>query len=448
MFKNFFLAFVLLSTSTLIAQTNVNNIYSYHHIGFFEQNENAFQMALGGVRYGIIDSAYANGSNVAVLPYHSKGQPIFSLDVTGRVSFFESADGSANTRVAYLRGINFSIPFANNFGLGFGFRPVFSKGYRFNEFQAIPGDSLNRIYMGNGNVQQTYLSFAVAPINNRKTLLSFGAEANFNFGQPTDIRAAEFVNFSLSNAANIMSDTIRGFGYKASFAFKSEISEFLTFSLGGSYALSTSWNTRTTDRLLGYAGNYGVNHQVTQILNDFQGSGTFTTPAILGVGFGMDLHPVGFSLNSRRKSKIRIHGDFETISWENFGRTLGNIPDTSFNYQNTRAYRFGFEYTPHRIPLDKAPGLSYMSKISYRFGLNLNQIALPNNTLNDRGITFGMGFPVPFDNSQSSINIGMRFGRLGEAGTNSIQENYIAYQIGVVLTPGNWERWFRKIKYD
>ncbi len=136
------------------------------------------------------------------------------------------------------------------------------------------------------------------------------------------------------------------------------------------------------------------------------------------------------------------------MGWKNHSRTVNNIADTNFTYQNTTAYRFGIEYTPHFITGDRTPGLSYFSKISYRAGLNLSQIALPTGNLNDFGITFGFGFPLPFDNSQSSINFGMRAGQVGSAGASSIQERYIAYQVGIVLTPAKWERWFRKIKYD
>jgi hypothetical protein len=448
MFKNFLLAFFLFLGISSNAQNNVNNIYSYHHLGLFEPNENAFQLGMGGVKYGLVDSAYANGSNPAVMSYLAKGQPVFGVDVTGRVSFFESSDGSANTRAAYLRSINFSIPFANRLGLGFGYRPVFSKGYRFNEFQYIQGDSLNRVYQGTDGVQQAYLAFSIAPIKSKKTFFSLGFEGNFNFGNPTNVRAVEFVNFSTSNAANILNDTIRGFGFKTSLAFKHEISEFLSFSLGTSYSLSSNWKTTYTDRIVGYAGNYGINHQVTQQINNVQSSGTITTPAILGIGLGFDIHPQGFSLNTKRQSKIRIQADYETIDWQNYGRTLQGVADPTFTYQNTTALRVGFEFTPHRIATDRSPGLGYMNKISYRLGLNLNEIALPNQILSDRGITFGMGLPIPFDNSQSSINIGIRAGNVGAIGTNSISENYIAYQIGIVLTPGKWERWFRKIKYD
>jgi hypothetical protein len=88
-----------------------------------------------------------------------------------------------------------------------------------------------------------------------------------------------------------------------------------------------------------------------------------------------------------------------------------------------------------------------MGKIMYRAGLNLNQIAIPNDNLNDFGITFGLGFPVPFEKSQSSINFGLRAGQIGSVGPGSLREQYIAIQFGLMITPANWERWFRKKEY-
>jgi hypothetical protein len=107
-------------------------------------------MAIGGAKYGLIDSVMSNTSNPATLAFLYKGQPVFNIEVSGRQSFFEANAQTSNSRVAYMRGLNFSIPFANRFGIGFGYRPTFSKGYRFNEYQVVEGDSLNRIYLGSG----------------------------------------------------------------------------------------------------------------------------------------------------------------------------------------------------------------------------------------------------------------------------------------------------------
>lgn len=449
MFRPISLVLALICCSTIFAQNTTNNPYSFYGLGLYESNRNALQLALGGAGYGFVDSAYNNPINPAAIAYLSKGQPIFNIEITGRFSFFESDLASANTQLTYLRSIQFAIPFAHRLGLGFGYRPAFSKGYRFIEPQLVDGDSLNRIYQGNGGVQQTYLAFVLAPVKTENTFFSLGFEANFNFGDAMDVRAIEFSAFSQNNAANLMNDRIRGFGFNASMALKHRMSQNFSFSLGANYGLTSKWNVVHTDVINRYAGNYGVTHQfIETISSSGELKGTISTPSVLGLGFGMDIHPQGFNLNAKKQSRIRLFGDYEMISWSDHKRTINNIVDTSFTYQNTTSYRFGMEITPHAITNDRSPGISYFSKIAYRAGLNLNQIALPTGNLNDFGITFGFGFPLPFDNSQSSINFGMRMGQIGSPGTTSIQERYIAYQVGIVLTPANWERWFRKIKYD
>jgi hypothetical protein len=449
MFRHISLIIALVFCSTIFAQNTVNNPYSYFGLGLYENNRNALQLALGGGGIALIDSSYNNPVNNATIAYLSKGQPIFNVEVTGRISLYQSDLASSSTRITYLRGIQFSIPFANRFGLGFGYRPVFSKGYRFSEPQLLAGDSLNRIYQGDGGVQQAYLAFALAPIKNENTFLSIGLETNFNFGDATDVRAIEFSAFSENNAANVLNDRIRGFGFGLSMAFKHQFSEKLFFSLGANYGLSSNWNATHTDVINRYAGNFGTTHQYTETISSSgQLKGNISTPSVLGLGFGLVIHPQGFDLNAKKQSRIRVYGDLEMHTWSNYKRTINNVLDTTFNYQNTTAYRLGIEFTPHAVTSDRGPGTLYLSKISYRAGLNLNQIALPTGNLNDFGITFGFGFPLPFDNSQSSINFGMRVGQIGSAGVGSIQERYIAYQIGIVLTPAKWERWFRKIKYD
>lgn len=447
MFKYSLLFSLLVYVIQLNAQSNTNNIYSYYNIGLFDNNENAMQMAMGGVKYSIIDSTNANGSNFAVLPYHSKGQPIFSFDVAGRLSFFESTSNQANTRVVFFRGINFSIPFAKSFGLGFGYRPVYSKGYRFNEYDVQDGDSLNRVYLGKGNVQQTYFSLAYAPIKTAKSFVSFGLEGNFNFGHPTNVRAIENIDFSFSNAANIYSDTIRGFGYKAALALKHAFSDQFDVSFGVNYSFSSLWKTTYTDRILGYAGNYGVNHQVTQVLFDLNNMqplrGTIRTPSILGLGMG--LH---FKTNNA--NHLRFHAEYENIGMDRMERNVPLVADTSFTYSNTTAFRLGVEITPQNLYTDKASNAKYLSIVSYRLGVNLSQIAVPNQNLNDRGMTFGFGFPMKTGPlSMSTINLGIRLGQVGTAGENPIFENYMAYQIGIMLRPTTREeRWFRKYQYN
>lgn len=86
--------------------------------------------------------------------------------------------------------------------------------------------------------------------------------------------------------------------------------------------------------------------------------------------------------------------------------------------------------------------------MTYRLGANYGQIPGGDTRLTDFGMTFGLGFPIPFNRSVSSLNIGMKIGQQGEIGPTSIRERYIGVNVGIILSPGFNDKWFRKFKYD
>ena len=70
-------------------------------------------------------------------------------------------------------------------------------------------------------------------------------------------------------------------------------------------------------------------------------------------------------------------------------------------------------------------------------GLNVN-----SETINEFGISFGVGLPV--GRRFSNANIGVEIGKRGTTDNNLIQENFINLQISLSLN----DRWFEKRKYD
>jgi len=431
------------------AQNVLKNPYSRHGLGFLEPIENAMHFGLGGTKYALIDSAYNNAANIAANSYLRKGQVFFNVDVTSRLSFFESANGTYFSNITNLRDLNLTIPFSNRFSTSIGFRPALSKGYRMETSKVVSGDSIKEIYLGRGAVFQPHIALSYAPVSTEKSFFAIGFETNFNFGDVADDRASEFVAFSQSNAVNILNERVSGISFVASMALQHKLNDGITLRLGANYQLASTWNTIYSDRIINYAGNYGVNHVFTEDDPTFEleSTGKFNMPSVLGVGIGLDIHPKGFNTKKKKESRIRLNLDYEQIGWSAYKRTVGGINDPSYSYNNTQAFRFGLEYSPYIQGTDAPPGTKYLGKMIYRTGINLNKIALPGNNLNDFGITFGLGFPVPFDNSQSSINFGVRAGQIGEVGATSVRERYLALQIGIVITPANWEKWFKKNEY-
>ena len=93
---------------------------------------------------------------------------------------------------------------------------------------------------------------------------------------------------------------------------------------------------------------------------------------------------------------------------------------------------------------------SIFQKSTYRFGLRaVNTNITVNNTLiKDYGISFGISTPLLSSRSFSSIDLGIDLGKLGTTDNSLIEDNYFRIYLGFSLSPSNYDRWFRKRKYD
>ena len=85
----------------------------------------------------------------------------------------------------------------------------------------------------------------------------------------------------------------------------------------------------------------------------------------------------------------------------------------------------------------------YWKRATYRAGLHFENTGLEvnNETINEFGISFGVGLPV--GNYFSNANVGLEFGKRGTTNQNLIQENFVNLQISLSLN----DRWFQKLKY-
>jgi hypothetical protein len=87
---------------------------------------------------------------------------------------------------------------------------------------------------------------------------------------------------------------------------------------------------------------------------------------------------------------------------------------------------------------------SYWQRITYRAGLNLKQTGLVvnNTTINDFGISFGVGLPI--GQQLSNVNLGFELGKRGEINNGLVKENYVNFRLSLTLN----DRWFKKRKLD
>jgi hypothetical protein len=82
--------------------------------------------------------------------------------------------------------------------------------------------------------------------------------------------------------------------------------------------------------------------------------------------------------------------------------------------------------------------------VTYRAGFNYENTGLiiNNESINNYGITFGLGLPL--GGSFSNINVGFEYGKRGTTNSGLIEENYTNVFISLSLN----DRWFVKRKYE
>ncbi len=143
----------------------------------------------------------------------------------------------------------------------------------------------------------------------------------------------------------------------------------------------------------------------------------------------------GIGLSYVKENKLEVNADFYHQSWGEakiFGEKSSFLTDLN-------KFAIGAEWIP-----DKFSIRSYLSKVSYRVGLNYKQTYLmfDDQHINDYGISFGVGLPIY--RSNSTINVAAEFGKRGTTKNNLVLENYAKLNVSVNL----YDLWFIKRKFD
>jgi hypothetical protein len=73
---------------------------------------------------------------------------------------------------------------------------------------------------------------------------------------------------------------------------------------------------------------------------------------------------------------------------------------------------------------------------------NQTYLNLYGQSINEFGISFGLGLPLP--RSLTTIDLSLEVGRGGTTAKNLIQETFVNFTVGVSI----YERWFVKRRYN
>jgi len=484
--KRLFTLLAVLVAFSLYGQKGTHSPYSIFGVGELNNQQYAAIAAMGGVSVANTDSTIVNYANPASYAYVHRYRPIFQLGLNGRFSQFITESGTTNQRHFGLNQFQLGLPIKKRWGAAFGIKPYSFSGYTVTNLVIdSDGDTTQQfVNEGSGGISMVYLGVSALPIKTSKTKpkyfktlytengeqkerldsmsvtrkhqLSLGFNANYLFGSAIRKRSFEYVspilgwNSRVENSLRVSDVTLDlGLNYQYS---------FISDSSGGSIAFGATYTPsrklRAFQDLIAYSygGSFydGIAPAIVDTIQFIEDNeGNILIPEAYKVGLEYRIGP-----NRINTSVLRIGADFQFQSWSKYDEQFDGSSYTN-QLKDRMSIGLGLEWTPETVVMNRGNSTSFLGRLHYRLGFNYTQTELRilNNldeyqNLDDYGMSFGLGIPVGVANrSNTNINFGAKFGKLGTAENGLIQEKYIGVFFGLSITPGVGSYWFVKRKY-
>ncbi|MFO8086492.1 MAG: hypothetical protein R6T91_01630 [Bacteroidales bacterium] len=413
---------LLLGSESLKAQTRIASPYSRYGIGNLSQTTNARTLGMGGVNQALSSRLYINYDNPATYSKFSQQSFVFNGGLRSQQTKLSTSDQNEQFNYTSLGYLQFGMPVTKWMGLSFGLMPYSNVGYNINDEYTYT--DIGRVvynYEGTGGINQFYLGSGFSITDK----LSVGFNAVYYFGSMDFMRSSMF-----PDSVNILDTRITESQRPSDVAFnfgvhyETKIKEDYHLAFGATFSSRSAVGGRR-DYLVESmkTTSQGLFAIYDTIAMDFGQQGDIVMPARLGGG-------VMFT----KDGSWTLATDFTYENWENY-ESFG-VKDS---LQNSFSAAVGFEISPKSTSVSP-----YWKKVQYRLGSSYRQsyLQLRETQLNQFGISFGFGFPVP--GSSSTIDLGVEVGQLGTTDHDLIEEKYVKVSLGLSI----FERWFIQRKYD
>ena len=436
MIKKLVIVFITIVAIQAKAQDGTASPYSFYGIGSLKFKGTVENRSMGGLSV-FTDSIHVNlsnpagyaGNNLTIGNWNGESRPV-KFTVGGSSSNLnlktDSETQKANaTTFDYLA---LSVPMGK-FGLGFGLIPYSSVGYKLESSNAT-GD-IDQRYRGNGGLNKAFIGLGYQIT--RK--LGIGVDASYNFGKiensALQFRYQDGQPLQYHTLENNRSD-LSGINLNFGLNYKTMVTSKLELTTGLTYMPKSKINSENKRLFSSVVADPSVNQEaiVSTIEADLEGENLKSTDLTLPTMFS-----IGAGIGQPQKWFAGAEYTFQkTSEFDNPIFTIGNA-----KFVDGSTIALGGYFIP-----DYNSFSSYLKRIVYRAGLHFENTGLEinNETINEFGISFGVGLPV--GNVFSNANIGFEFGKRGTTKADLIQENFMNLQISLSLN----DRWFQKRKYD
>ncbi|HRE77478.1 MAG TPA: outer membrane protein transport protein [Flavobacterium sp.] len=417
MIKKILIGFCLFLSAVTWAQEGTASPYSFYGIGDVKFKGAVENRSMGGVSV-FSDSIHVNLQNPASFS-HLKFTTFAVGANYNNVKLKTDAESEKATRTT-IDYLVVAMPISKKFGAALGLLPFSSVGYKIenvNEDSSQPSSK----YFGEGGVNRFFGGLGYKFNDN----LSIGADINYNFGN-ISTNSVEFIPVIQYGTRELNTSRVRGVNFNFGAMYNRKITEKLT--LFGSLAYSPEGslnidNERNITTVL-VTTNFAVIPQEDGITQVSTSKLKLPSKYVFGAGIGeVRKWAVGTELTLQQTS--------------NFGNRFNDIDNVE--YENSTKFSLGGYYIPKYNSFNR-----YLERVTYRAGFNYENTGLiiNNESINNYGITFGLGLPL--GGSFSNINVGFEYGKRGTTNAGLVEENYTNVFISLSLN----DRWFVKRKYE
>jgi len=413
--------------------------------------------AIGGCRTALADSATVNLFNPSSYTALSKGQPLFAIGISSRLSQYTAGGQSSYGRVAGMNQITMALPLTKRFGMAIGLQPFTRRGYEIQQDDLITTngstDTVRYTYSGSGGTQQVLGGLAWKPLDLKRHELSIGANYGFIFGSATNERQSVLMSNSPSGYIDQLSYRVHGWQYSVGLNYTVHLDTTGKHSLRIGMVLTPEQQLSAhRDYMLTYNPDVDAPNATGTDTLKFtdDDKGHIVYPSTMAFGFNYAIRATGGE-NYKLKTlyQINIYGDFVSTMWTGYAANFSSGHDV-VNYGNTNRYSFGVQYTPNYQSHNRVIGISYLNRVRYRIGGYYG--TLPNfdngTQLTEKAITFGFGLPIASQKTNSSFNFSFQYGTRGSNQPAGLNEKFISLNVGIILAPSSYDKWFKKYKLD
>jgi len=335
---------------------SISAVYSNNGRGLIKYQGLPHNLAMGEVGMATPSSWSLNFQNPAFLPFNRT--TIFQVGVEYDRRTIESTEFSGQKNASGLRYLNFSFPImSGKWTSSFGLNPYSTVSSKtFSEQTLDDGTVAITEFEGSGGLSSLHWSNGFRLSQN----IYVGVRANYLFGSIEDSEQSTLTDSQGS--------------FTTTFIDQSTYSGF-TFEVAGGYRLRLD-----QDRALNFGLVYDISQKLTGTQKQIFGGEdraeediVFNMPSSIGLGASYQIF-----------NKLTLATDLTYTPWSGSGS--GND-----DFLNTTKLGVGAQWTP-----DYSSVNSYLSRVTYRFGVNVGSLPyeVSDQRIREFGINFGGSFPV------------------------------------------------------